>query len=208
MSDHQFTNFIKDQALSNILDINQYTSCEYYDEEQFRHKLSNQEYRLNIFTLNIRSLPKHRGELVNFINLLQAEFQVIILSEIGSRNLTTVEHIFPNYSFVAIPPSACLMGGVGLYISEIIQNFELLQDTYIHKTCACSNCQYESLCFNFETNGQPFTILAIYRHPKGNISHFIHALETTLSESDHKRTLILTGDININLLNFDLKKRQ
>ena len=106
MSDHQFTNFIKDQALSNILDINQYTSCEYYDEEQFRHKLSNQEYRLNIFTLNIRSLPKHRGELVNFINLLQAEFQVIILSEKGSRNLTTVEHIsliIVSWQFLLVP---------------------------------------------------------------------------------------------------------
>ena len=35
MSDHRLTNFIKERRLSSILDSNLYTSCSYYDEEEF-----------------------------------------------------------------------------------------------------------------------------------------------------------------------------
>ena len=116
MNDHRLTDFIKEQALSDVLNIDHYTSCEYYDDEKFMKVSSDKEPKLNIFSLNISSLPKHGGELVYFLNSLQTEFQVMILCEIGSKNLSTVEYIFPNHNFLFVPPNTSTKGGVGIYI--------------------------------------------------------------------------------------------
>ena len=40
--------------------------------------------------MNIRSLPKHAGELIVFLKLLQTNFDMIVLTEIGARNVSTV----------------------------------------------------------------------------------------------------------------------
>ena len=93
MNDHSLIKFIKEQKFSKILQSDNYTNCEYFDEENFSY-LSVQNDRLNIFAMNISSLPRHAGNLVNFIRILQAKFQIIILSEIGKRNLNLVEDIF------------------------------------------------------------------------------------------------------------------
>ena len=49
---------------------------------------------LNVFTSNIRSLPKNGGELLKFLGNLKTGFHFIILTEIGSQNLTVVEFFF------------------------------------------------------------------------------------------------------------------
>ena len=54
---------------------------------------------LNIFTLNIRSLPKHGGELYVYLESLHRNFDVIILIEKGARNLSVVQKLLPNFTF-------------------------------------------------------------------------------------------------------------
>ena len=66
--------------------------------------------------MNIRSLAKHSGELKYFINVLVNEFDIIVLTEIGSRNLSTVEHLFADYVFFYVTPDVNFYGGVGIYI--------------------------------------------------------------------------------------------
>ena len=49
--------------------------------------------------MNIRSLPKHGGELAVFLKLLEADFDIIVLMEIGSRNIDTVKYIWDSHQF-------------------------------------------------------------------------------------------------------------
>ena len=66
--------------------------------------------------MNTRSLPKHSGELKCFINVLGNEFDMIVLTEIGSRNVSTVEQLFEGYVFFYVTPDVNFYGGVGIYI--------------------------------------------------------------------------------------------
>ena len=44
----------------------------------------------------------------------------------------------------------------------------------------------------------------IYRHPNGNIKHFVSDLENALSSIVLNCTVIIAGDINIDLIKFNL----
>ena len=54
--------------------------------------------------MNIRSLPKHGGELVNLIGCMETKFDVIILTEIGARYLSVASNLFQNYNFHYVRP--------------------------------------------------------------------------------------------------------
>ena len=58
-----------------------------------------------IFSFNIRSLPKHGGELLYFFKSLKTQFDAIVLTEIGSKNISPVEKLTPNYNFHYILPA-------------------------------------------------------------------------------------------------------
>ena len=104
----KFANLMNNENFQTILTENKYEqlfnpsknySCQYYDEGEFSIKNRNGDDFLNVFSLNIRSLLKNGGELMSFLGTLKTEFHVLILTEIGSRNLAVVEKIFPNYTF-------------------------------------------------------------------------------------------------------------
>ena len=61
MNNENFENFLKDNKYEQILNPCNMTPCEYFDEE-FSKKYRKGDECLNIFSLNIRSLPKHGGE--------------------------------------------------------------------------------------------------------------------------------------------------
>ena len=202
MTDHRLTEYIKEQKLSNMLNSTDYTSCKYYDEEEFiKLGIAN---HLNVFSLNIRSLPKHGGELSNFINSLKHEFHVIILTEIGARNLSLAENLLPSHhSLKYVIPEKNLKGGVGIYMSKSITNFEIKTNITLEKTCDCTQCEFESLFIYFDYGGQKYVIAGVYRHPNGNVSHFASALDDALSKCDNNRTVIYAADSNINLINYE-----
>ena len=54
-----------------------------------------------------------------------------------------------------------------------------------------------------ECNGKVFITSAIYRHPKGNIEHFIDSTAHIFSNTNDKFFYIIAGDFNINLLNLN-----
>ena len=137
MSDHRLLTFIKDKKLSQILDPDENISCEYYDESMFNRLNRNERNHLNILSMNIVSLPKHGGELVNFLDLLQSQFQIVVISEIGARNISTVENLLPGYSFYYVLPSSNAYGGVGIYFSECIEEITVLDEKTLQKSCHC-----------------------------------------------------------------------
>ena len=70
------------------------------------------------------------------------------------------------------------------------------------KTCDCSKCEFERLFIEFMYNGVSNTLGGIYRHPSGNVSHFVSSLETTLTKLDDRKNAILAGDMNIDLIKY------
>ena len=63
-------------------------------------------------------------------------------------------------------------------------------------------CEVESLFVEFMFNGAMYTVGGIYRHPNGNVSHFVAALGCALYKINTNRTTVLAGDMNIDIIKF------
>ena len=139
---------------------------------------------------------------MSYLGTLKTEFHVIMLTEIGSRNFTVVEKIFPNYTFFQKIPQRNYWGGVGIYIHNSLSNVGLLDEINIVLGCDCMKCEVESLFVEFMFNGAMYTVGGIYRHSNGNVSHFVAALECVLHKINTNRTTVLAGDMNIDIIKF------
>ena len=99
MNNDKFQTIVKENKYGELFNPNQNFSCQYYTEDEFIIKNRNCDDFLNIFSLNIGSLPKNGGELLNFLGSLKTDFHVMILTEIGSLNLTVAEKYFQTILF-------------------------------------------------------------------------------------------------------------
>ena len=80
MGDHGIIDYIKEYRLSKLLDIENFSSCGYFDEEEFDKLNQIHNAHLNVFSMNIRSLPLHGVELKIYLSMLKNKFHVIILT--------------------------------------------------------------------------------------------------------------------------------
>ena len=129
MNDHRLDKFLEEHYLSSLFEPNSNNLCNYHDEDSFGKLKKADPSHLNIFCMNIRSLPRHAGELVVFLESLQTNFDVIVLTEIGARNISTVEHLLDDYEFLYTLPKSNMYGGVGLYLSKDVTNVNILNRT-------------------------------------------------------------------------------
>ena len=81
-----------------------------------------------------------------------------MLTEIGARNISTVEHLLDDYEFLYTLPKSKLYGGVRLYLSKDITNVNILNNVCINKICHCSKCDYESMFISFKFQKNEFII--------------------------------------------------
>ena len=84
------------------------------------------------------------GGTAMLVGNLGNKFDIILLTEIGARNLSTVECLLHNYEFHYISPENNMFGGVGIYISDNINGVQVIDDFRITKTCNCKKCEMES----------------------------------------------------------------
>ena len=206
MKENSFDNIIKEQAFLNILDKKDSIQCKYFDIDDFVTFNTNQNHCIKIFSMNISSLPRHAGELVCYLKSLETEFDVIVLCEIGGHDLSTVIDLFQDYCFYYNTPINNRKGGVGIYVSKRLGKIIRNPDVELIKTCGCSVCEIECVCLSFECYHVTYSLIGVYRHPKGNKKHFINDLETSLAKLNRKHVTYLIGDINIDLLLFNKNK--
>ena len=117
MDNHNLTEFIKENLLDDLFNP--------HDVEQFWwRKIDNLDRtsstHLNIFSMNIRSLPKHGGEFLCLMSVLKTKFDIIVLTEIGTRNIGFVKHPSENHEFHYALALDNLYGGVGIYFNKDI----------------------------------------------------------------------------------------
>ena len=90
-----------------------------------------------------------------------------------------------------------------MYVSKSIGSIQTIDDLNFTKTCQCSKCAVETLYIRFDYGKISYILGGMYRHPNGNIKHFIDDLESTLTKNDNKCTAIFVRDINIDLIKYE-----
>ena len=198
LNDNSFKTFVEDTVYqeNDLVTPN----CHYYDEASFITAKDGATSDLSVFHMNIRSLPKHFTELVAFLECISHKFDVIMLSEIGHCNSQSFSNILRDYDFEFVPPpNKC--GGVGIFFKREFVSITTKKNVVSsHLSCQCSNCQVEDLWLVVQHNNKFYLIIVCYRHPKGNVNHFIKALESALLTTDPNTVCIFAGDVNIDLL--------
>ena len=139
------------------------------------------------------------------LEALEIHFHIIVLSEIGARNIVTVQHRLSNYDFYYVFPKDNNIGGVGIYVYNDVDSVQIMTDLSMQKTCRCSKCNFESLFIKFIYHRRSYILGGKYRHSNGSIQHFLTNLEDTLSKINIKRTGITSGDKNIDLTKFSME---
>ena len=187
MENHQLNEFITENFLDDLINSHDMKHCHYIDEDEFDKLNRPSTSYLKIFSMDIRSLPKHGESRVD--RNWHAKYWY---SETPIWKLWI--------SFRAFFKT--LYGGVGIYFSKNLHSLEIL-DIAIERSCHCTKCDIESLSATFCYGGEIYTICGIYRHPNGNTIHFVEDLEIALNKIGHNSTTILTGDINTDIIKFE-----
>ena len=203
MKENGFNEIVKENKILNSMNSQNAIPCMYYDAEEFVALNRNGKEFLNIFSLNISSLPKHASELTCYLYTLETTFDIIVLSEIGKTNIDSMTNLFKGFDLYFDSPSSNTKGGVGIFVSHRLGKVTHRNDLEITKSCNCVKCEIESVCVTFTCYDIHFIILGLYRHPRGNKRHFIKDLENTLQRLDRKHVVTVTGDMNIDLMRFN-----
>jgi exonuclease III len=122
------------------------------------------------------------------LSALYFPFSLIGLSEIKFRDnqdpLTNIQ--IAGYEF-ASKPSLSNAGGVAFYIKKNL-NFKIKNEISVIVS------DFESLWIEIESVGQPNLICGmVYRHPNGNLDHFMEYLDHTVDLDHTVENLFIDG---------------
>ena len=76
----KFEEFLKTNQFDSLFNPSDLNCCKYYDEDEFNDLNRQGDGFLSVFLLNIRSLPKHVGELACYLNILKMQFDIIVMT--------------------------------------------------------------------------------------------------------------------------------
>lgn len=144
-----------------------------------------------LLNLNIRSIHKNFDELLILLKLLHYNVDIIILTECRLGKLVNLKYI-DGYTAYSTSNHKLQNDGVVVYV----------KNTYsVKKITEIDLPGSNTLQLDINVN---VSILAIYRSPANtNLSPFLDALDNVLRSNNDKESIILTGDININIMNLD-----
>ena len=77
-----------------------------------------------------------------------------------------------------------------------------MDELKIGKSRHCLRCGNESIFLKFTYCKNYFIVSGIYRHPNGNVKHFVSDLEVSLDKIPDAISAILAGDINIDIIKY------
>ena len=178
-------------------------SCKYYECQDFKTSNSSSKFNFSALHLNISSLAKHFDELNALLGLLNLNFSVIGISE--TRFLKNSPPIFNfdigGYTAVHTPTESSA-GGALLYISNHLSYFPRSDlDNVLYKPK-----ELESVFVEVSFSNKPNCIVGcIYKHPGMSVNSFTAEFLSPFLQlvSGENKSMVLLGDFNINLLNFD-----
>ena len=190
-----FYNIISSVSNNEILKQMKFSYC---TDTEFNKQISElgTKVELSVFHANIRSLNKNHRGLCHFLQLLQVDFDVIILSEVWTYNLEFYRNIFKNYTFYYTVPEGTAVGGIGMFVKNTFTCNEII-DLQLPST---PDNRVETLWLEISCSNLKYIVAGIYRHPNNKITDFSTKLENVLLKLSASRTpCIIAGDINIDI---------
>ena len=120
MCDEGLEEFIDQNSIYDLSD--QWKPCRYGDEDTSWDLTRDcGTGTLKIFSMHIRSLPKHKGELFAYLSNLPL-FDILDLGEIGARNIDLTANFLTGYDFLYVLPDKNTHGGVGIHWRDRLTN--------------------------------------------------------------------------------------
>ena len=183
------------------------TKCDYYMEDTFIKKIStpgNHNKKLSLLHLNIKSLPRHYDEFIEYLTLLNFEFSCLGISETWLNECKEALHDIPGYVTVSKYRTDRRGGGVSLYIRHEIC-------LTIRHDVDCFDSEMESIFIEidrhiFQTPSH-IVIGLIYRMPDASVDIFNERITDILNIIDREKKIIyLIGDLNIDLFKCESHK--
>ena len=172
----------------------------YCTDTEFNNLLCSKDVRnieLSIFHLNIRSLNRNHRGLIHLLQLIDHNFDVIVLSEIWKYNLEFYRSILKSYIFYYVEPQNSNVGGVGMFIKNKFNCVELNN----FNLPSTSTAMVESLWLELTCDSKKYIVGAIYRHPNKNIRDFYtHTLNVFWSMYLFQIFLVLLLEISTLIL--------
>ena len=126
------TNGLYENYFSDLFDNQDIPECAYFSHDDFIRPTRGAPTYLNIFSMNINSLPNHGG---------------IVLTEMGSCNINTVKYFLDSHVFYYVALINNMYGGVGICASDNVIKVQTMDNIALIKTCRCSKCEIESFIF-------------------------------------------------------------
>ena len=181
-------------------------NCHYYEVDQFRKTQSSWNQKsFSILHTNICSLQANIENLEDLLTDLSYDFKVIALTETWnpekSKDRFTAKQL-PGYHEYYGTTGSSSKGGCGFYIKDSLTSLPR-EDLDFKIT---ENGQETETCWVELINTKSVNTLVgtVYRHPSKNNDQFFSNLKKTLKKVNRERKkVILCGDFNFNLLNFD-----
>lgn len=172
--------------LSNEIDETLSITCRTFDKPELCRK-SLIDFNLRVMTCNIRSLQRNFLDLVTFLQRLECSLDVIILTECW-LNEHSVIHQLPGYKSFNTSKIINKSGGVTAYVKDglLVKVIEPDID--------------DANCLLIELKNY-VTLVGIYRSPSfSSVDRFLDSLDAILIDKKSDPVVIVTGDINIDLL--------
>lgn len=178
---------------------------QYFLPSDFNKQLGATDADINKFSIlhiNAQSLNNKIDDVINLIDELSVTFSIITVSETWANEANEAQLCIPNYDYCGKPRIGQRGGGVAIYVRHGL-NYDCRNDLDIY-----NNDDFEFLAIQLhDRNGQKKNtrknIVTIYRPPGKCIEDFIHSYTKLLDKlSQDNCENIITGDFNINLLNY------
>ena len=196
-SDKEITEQISKLIIENTDPDNDPNFCNYYEIEDFLNAKFDANSNFSVFHLNIASLQFHFEELIILLQMLDYEFDCIMITETKlQRDINSTINIdIPNYHYFHTPTEAS-KGGSLIYISNKLiskprKDLEIYQSRDVEST-------FSEIII---PNGKNIIVGCVYKHHTIDPKDFQNLLIPTLQKANkEKKMVLLAGDFNIDLL--------
>ena len=196
--DNELKKILSDTLSDGIVDMfefDYYTPCQLNNlANRYKNNI-----KLTMFHVNVRSLNCNYSKLVSFLQTLTFSFDIIVLSEIWSTNLSYYAQLLKGYEFFFDLPDNRI-GGVGIYVKDTLnatQTYKYLPSSFNTKLR-----HYESVWIEVCFNNLTTVIGGYYRHPNTPIKEFSNDFSFSLDKTKNVKYCYILGDLNICLAKY------
>lgn len=141
---------------------------------------------------NVNGIKSHFNEMEIYLKQC-TKIDILVLTETRIMSEEIENFKLKNYEKIGKCRKKGLGGGIMIFVHESL-NYEI-KDLEMEE-CESLACTIKTGCSKIKD----FELIALYRPPNKSQTKFIKQLEKVLEENENKK-VVLTGDININVLN-------